>query len=218
MRNRQAPRAKHSSGDASGQSPSPKAETPASTKQVPTVPGWPILSLNTPLYAVPDKLWKSDISQILALEFIKHRSAFAELQRELASGVTPKPLAAQLGFALAVSRVLIRRAVAPSWDISGPFTMPVPGLAGLVEWSMEAAGLELASTLLGLAPIVRSKILPTIQDATERAELAEALMIAEETCHAEGLATERELRGTCAHTMTALQRAALTEMTSALVR
>ncbi len=160
-----------------------------------------------------DHIEPRTVAGLLALQFLKHHSALAAIRAELlAKGVRE---AADLTFAMAMAGKVAMRAIVPG--LPDCFTVEAPGLAGLAEWNMRAAAEELANALFHIAGQIQTRILPGLAPA-ERAELAEALMLAEEAlAHGGGEGdSEREVSGESLDDPTTTQRAAWAALQTAL--
>ncbi len=115
---------------------------------------------------------------ILALEFVKHRAPLEGRARVLRKKDPRSGFAAQLSMALLLAREVVRRGALPMAAGAETFHLPLPGLAGLVPWTVAKAGHMLSHVMMGAEPAFFRRLRDSLRP-WDRTELAEAMLLAE---------------------------------------
>ena len=158
---------------------------------------WPIcVAAATGMESAPLKA--SDAAGLMSLAFVRHRAHFRELQGTLLAGDEVRESAVLLDAWMLADAVIKRLAMpgqaAPDAQ-DEPFRVPLPSLAGFIRHDWRDAACTLAFALYNNADATSAYLRQRVSCDGERAELAEALMVAEAVIACEGSATELEGRG-----------------------
>lgn len=150
---------------------------------------WP-LQLTHAFHHSGDGLPLLDCCALLALGMVRTEALWQELAEIVRAhdheinGWPPPAVAAEIGAALRMSVEIVRRrclraAHAGAEQEEGLSLPMLPGLAGLAQYTWDDVVCFLAGTYVRNGEEVRGWLIPRVKESTLRAELAEALMIAE---------------------------------------
>lgn len=171
---------------------------PPSLPDLPPCGRWPLYFLGTATTTAFRGLGVKDAAGLLSLALVRHRAYFRERQGTLLAANRVRE-AAELLEAWLLADAVIQRLALPGQTEPGaqdaPFAVPLPGLAGMHRRGWGDAAMTLACALYDNTRAATAYLRSRVSCDRERAELAEALLVAEAVMAFEGRATALEGRG-----------------------